>query len=75
VMAVRLRVRVAAEEDGSMMQAQLEQEVLDRLDSDERREFVQHAVLDKAFALPLVASFELDSLDMGSVSALTPNGS
>jgi hypothetical protein len=57
-----------------MTQAQFEEEVLSRLDGDERRDFVEEAVTEKAFVAPLVASFELDSLDMGSVSALTPNG-
>ena len=57
-----------------MTPAQHEHEVLGKIDSDERRAFVAHAVQDKAFAPPLVASFELDSLDMGSASALTPNG-
>jgi hypothetical protein len=57
-----------------MTPAQLEQEVLGKVDSDERRAFVEHVVQDEAFAPPLVASFELDSLEMGSASALTPNG-
>lgn len=57
-----------------MTQAQLEQDVLDRLDSQERRDFVAHAVQDKAFVSPVVSSFPLDSLSMDSASALTPNG-
>lgn len=57
-----------------MTQAQPEHEVLDRIDGDERRDFMEAAVHEKAFVTPLVASFELDSLDMGSASALTPNG-
>jgi hypothetical protein len=47
--------------------------VLDRLDDEGREEFVKRAV-DKPFAEPVVSSFELDSLDMRSASALTPNG-
>lgn len=47
--------------------------VLDRLDDDGREEFVRRAV-DKPFATPVVASYDLDSLDMRSASALTPNG-
>ena len=46
--------------------------VLDRLDDDGREEFVKRAV-DKAFAPPIVSSFDLDSLDMRSATALTPN--
>jgi hypothetical protein len=40
----------------------------------EADDLVATAVLDKPYAEPLVASFDLDSLDMGSASALTPNG-
>jgi hypothetical protein len=46
--------------------------VLDRLDDDGREEFVKRAV-DMSFVPPVVSSFELDSLDMRSASALTPN--
>jgi hypothetical protein len=46
--------------------------VLDRLDDEGREEFVRRAV-DKPFAPPVVSSFELDSLDMRSAAALTPN--
>jgi hypothetical protein len=47
-------------------------QVLDRLETEDR--FVKADVLDMAFTTPVVASFDLDSLDMGSASALTPNG-
>jgi len=47
--------------------------VLDRLDDDGREEFVKRAV-DMPFAEPVVSSFDLDSLDMRSATALTPNG-
>lgn len=47
--------------------------VLDRLDDEGREEFVKRAV-DMPFSEPVVSSFELDSLDMRSASALTPNG-
>lgn len=47
--------------------------VLDRLDDDGREEFVKRAT-DMAFTPPVVSSFDLDSLDMRSASALTPNG-
>ena len=57
-----------------MTELELERDVLDRLDSDERRDFVTHAVQEKAFAAPVVASYPLDSLSVDSVSALTPNG-
>jgi hypothetical protein len=62
-------------ESRAVTQAQLEQEVLSRLGDEDGRDFVKDVALDKAFVPPLVASFELDSLKMESVSALTPNGS
>jgi hypothetical protein len=46
--------------------------VLDRLDDDGREEFVKRAV-DMAYATPVVSSFDLDSVDMRSATALTPN--
>jgi hypothetical protein len=56
-----------------MSPEQLTREVLDHVDGD-RRPFVERAVLDRSFAVPVVASFDLDSLTMGSAAALTPNG-
>jgi hypothetical protein len=56
-----------------MSPEQLTREVLDHVDGD-RRSFVERAVRDRSFAVPVVASFDLDSLTMGSAAALTPNG-
>jgi hypothetical protein len=53
---------------------ELDREVLDQLDTEERRAFVKRIVESTSFATPVVASFELDSLKMGSAEALTPNG-
>lgn len=53
---------------------ELDREVLDRLDSEQRRSFVERVVQSTSFATPVVASFDLDSLKMGSAQALTPNG-
>jgi hypothetical protein len=53
---------------------QLDGQVLDRLDSEAQRSFVRRIVESTPFATPVVASFELDSLEMGSAQALTPNG-
>ena len=44
------------------------------LADDDRPTPVDSAVLEKPFATPVVASFDMDSLEMGSASALTPNG-
>lgn len=52
---------------------QLDREVLDRLDSEQRRSFVKRVVDSTPFATPVVASFNLDSLEIGSAQALTPN--
>ena len=50
------------------------EQVLDRLETEGRASFVTGDVLDKPFAAPVVASFDMDSLDMASAAALTPNG-
>jgi hypothetical protein len=47
-------------------------QVLDRLESEST--IVTGEVLDRPYAPPLVASFDMDSLTMGSAAALTPNG-
>jgi hypothetical protein len=39
-----------------------------------KKKFVKRAAAGMAFVVPVVASFDLDSLRMGSASALTPNG-
>ena len=57
-----------------MSEEQPASQVLDRLGNDSRRSFVKRSVLGMAFAAPVVASFNMDSLTMKSASALTPNG-
>jgi hypothetical protein len=57
-----------------MSEQELESQILAEL-PDERRPFVKRAVLDSAFAEPIVASFDMDSLRMDSAAALTPNAS
>jgi hypothetical protein len=57
-----------------MSTEQLDREVLDRLNTEERRAFVERVVQGTSYTAPVVASFDLDSLTMGSASALTPNG-
>jgi hypothetical protein len=55
-----------------MSHDELAREVLDGLE-DERRPFVERAVSDMSFAVPVVASFDMDDLTMDSAAALTPN--
>ena len=57
-----------------MSEQELERQVLTKV-PNERRSFVKRAVLESAFAEPIVASFEMDSLRMDSAAALTPNAS
>jgi hypothetical protein len=51
-----------------MSEEQLEQEVLRRVAFD-RRSFVKRVVLGTSFAVPVVASFQMDALTMNSASA------
>jgi hypothetical protein len=55
-----------------MSEEQLEREVLSRVELD-RRSFVKRVVLGTSFAVPVVASFQMDALTMNSASALVPN--
>ena len=49
-------------------------ESLDRLDENARTRFVERAVTEMSYVPPVVASYPLDSLDVASGGALTPNG-
>ncbi len=55
-----------------MPEEQLDREVLERVAVD-RRSFVKRVVLGTGFAVPIIASFNMDSLFMDSASAGRPN--
>jgi hypothetical protein len=50
----------------------LESEVLSKVGTD-RRTFVKRLVVGSAFAIPLVASFDVDSLTLSKAEALSPS--
>ncbi len=57
-----------------MSETQTASRTSDPLGGDGPPTFVKPDDLERPFATPIVASFDLDSLEMGSASALTPNG-
>jgi hypothetical protein len=57
-----------------MSDDEFEAEVVKRVGMD-RRTFVRRLLLGSAFAVPVVASFDLSTLTMASADAMTANGS
>jgi len=57
-----------------MSDEEFEAEVVKRVGMD-RRTFVRRLLLSGAFAVPVVASFDMATLSMSSAAATTPNGS
>src|SRR5579862_120296 len=56
-----------------MSDDEFEAEVVKRVGMD-RRTFVRRLLLGSAFAVPVVASFDLSTLTMASADAMSPNG-
>lgn len=56
-----------------MSDDELEREILSKVGFD-RRAFVKRMILGSAFAVPIVASFEMDTLTSHAQAARTPNG-
>jgi hypothetical protein len=56
-----------------MSDEELEREVLARVGMD-RRAFVKRMVLGSAFAVPIVASFDMEHLTSDALASRTPNG-
>lgn len=56
-----------------MSESEFTDEILGRVDVD-RRTFVKRAILGSAFAVPIVASFEMGTLTAHAKSSQTGNG-